>query len=86
VSTSVLLSVTPAEPIDPQRWTGPVPEDIATVLRAAGQPVNAGLISTGGGPVRWRFQLSGPDRVAAGLRLEAVLRQLGYQADVGFSP
>ena len=73
-------------PIDPDRWTGLVPEDVAAVLRAAGQPDRAGLEHRRSGPVRLRFHLSGPNRVEAGQRLEERLRQLGYEADVSFSP
>jgi hypothetical protein len=85
VATSVLLRVTPTQPIDPERWAGPVPEDIAAVLREAGQPDRAGLVHGPTGPVRLRFQLTGPDRVEVGLRLEAEFRRLGYDADVSFS-
>ena len=86
MSTSAVLRVTPAEPIDPDRWAGEVPEDIAAVLRAAGQPDKAGLVQRGSGLVRLRFQLSGPNRVEAGQRLEKHLRHLRYEADLSFSP
>lgn len=86
MSTSVLLRVTPTEPIDPDRWAGEVPEGIAAVLTAAGQPDKAGLVHRGSGPVRLLFQLSGPNRVEAGQRLEKQLRHLRYEADLSFSP
>ena len=86
MSTSVLLAVTPKEVIDPDRYVGDVPADVATALTAAGQVVSAGLSRSGSGPWRLRFQLSGPDGVATGQRLETRLRQLGYEADVSFSP
>lgn len=86
MSTSVVLRVTPAEPIEPDRWAGEVPQDIVAVLRAAGQPDRAGLVQRGSGLVRLRFQLSGLDRVEAGQRLEEQLRHLGYEADLSFSP
>jgi hypothetical protein len=86
VSTSVVLSVTPAEPIDPDRHTVGVPDDIAAALTAAGQPRAPGLWVPRSGPVRLLFQLSGPDRVAAGQRLLAEVRRMGYEADLSFSP
>lgn len=86
MSTSVVLTVTPKEHIDPDRYVGDVPEDIAAALSEAGQNVKAGLSRRGSGPCRLRFQLSGPDRVEAGRRVEAQLTDLGYQADVRFSP
>ena len=86
MSTSVVLRVTPAEPIDPDRRTVEVPEDIAAALTAAGQPCAPGLWVPHGGPVRLLFQLSGPDRVAAGQRLLAEVRRMGLEADLSFSP
>jgi hypothetical protein len=86
VSTSVVLSVRPGKPIDPDRYTGEVPDDIAAALTASGQPVRPGLWCPSSGPVRLLFQLSGPDRVAAGLRLVDQVRLLGYEADLSFSP
>jgi hypothetical protein len=86
VSASVVLSVTPRRPIDPDRFTVEVPEDIAAALTASGQSLRPGLWCPRSGPVRLLFQLSGPDRVAAGQRLSAELRRLGYDADLTFSP
>jgi hypothetical protein len=86
VSTSVVLSVTPREPIHPDRYTGDVPDDIAAALTASGQPLEPGLWCPGSGPVRLLFQLSGPDRVAAGQRLLDEVRLMGYQTDLSFSP
>ncbi len=86
VSTSVVLSVTPGEAIDPDRYTGEVPEEITAALTASGQPLKPGLWCPRSGPVRLLFQLSGPDRLAAGQRLLDELRLLGYQADLTFSP
>lgn len=86
VSTSVVLRVTPSEPIDPDRYMGEVPEEIAAALSASGQPLKPGLWCPRSGPVRLLFQLSGPDRVAAGRRLLDELRLLGYEADLTFSP
>ncbi|TFV62500.1 hypothetical protein E4P41_06965 [Geodermatophilus sp. DF01-2] len=86
MSTSVVLSVTPAEPIDPERHTVGVPDDIAAALTAAGQPRAPGSWVPRSGPVRLLFQLSGPDRVAAGQRLLAEVRRMGYEADLSFSP
>jgi hypothetical protein len=86
VSTSVVLSVMPREPIDPGRFTGEVPDDIAGALRASGQPLGPGLWCPRSGPVRLLFQLSGPDRVAAGRRLLDEVRRMGYEADLSFSP
>jgi hypothetical protein len=86
VSTSVVLSVTPAEPIDPDRHSVGVPDDIAAALTAAGQSRAPGLWVPRSGPVRLLFQLSGPDRVAAGQRLLAEVRRMGYEADLSFSP
>jgi hypothetical protein len=86
VSTSVGLSVTPGESIDPDRYTGEVPDDIAAALTASGQPLTPGLWYPRSGPVRLLFQLSGPDRVAAGKRLLHQVRLMGYEADLSFSP
>ncbi|MCF6743465.1 hypothetical protein E9529_04095 [Blastococcus sp. KM273128] len=85
MSTSVVLSVTPAEPVDPDRRSVDVPDDVAAALAAEGQPGNPGLYVPRSGPVRLLFQLSGPDRVAAGRRLVAGLRRLGYAADLSIS-
>ena len=86
VSTSVVLTVTPKDAIDPDRYVGDVPADIAAALTAAGQPVKAALSRRGSEPCRLQFQLSGPRRVEDGQRLEAQLRHLGYESDVSFSP
>ena len=86
MATSVVLSVEPSEPIDPDRYTGDLPEDIAAALTASGQPLKPGLWRPRSGPVRLLFHLSGPDRVAAGQRLLDELRLLGYEADLSFSP
>ena len=85
VSTSVVLAVTPKQPIDPDRYTGDVPADVSAALTAAGQAVKAGLRCSRG-QCRLLFQLSGRDRVEMGQRLEVQLRELGYDADVSFSP
>lgn len=84
--TSVVLSVTPAGPIDPARHTVEVPDDIAAALTAAGQPRAPGLWVPRSGPVRLLFHLSGPDRLSAGQRLLEQLRLLGYDADLSISP
>ena len=86
VSTSVVLSVTPAEPIDPDRQTVEVPDDIAAALTAAGQLRAPALWVPRSGPVRLLFQLGGPDRVATGQRLLDEVRRMGYEADLSFSP
>ena len=86
VSTSVVLSVTPSETIDHDRYTGEVPDDIAAALTASGQPLEPGLWCQRSGPVRLLFQLSGADRVAAGERLLDEVRLMGYEADLSFSP
>lgn len=85
VSTSVVLSVTPREPIDQARYTGAVPDDLAAALRACSQAPDPGLWSPRSGPVRLLFQLSGPDRVTAGQRLLRDLRLLGYEVDLSIS-
>ncbi|MCF6735728.1 hypothetical protein [Blastococcus sp. KM273129] len=85
MSTSVVLSVAPAEPVDPERRTVGVPDDVAAALAAEGQAVGPGLWVPHRGPVRLLFQLSGPDRVAAGQRLLAEVRRLGYAADLSIS-
>ena len=85
VSTSVVLSVTPAEPVDPDRSPVQVPDDVAAALAVAGQRRDPGLWRPRSGPVRLLFQLSGPDRVAAGRRLVEELRLLGYEADLSIS-
>ncbi len=86
MSTSVVLSVTPAVPIDPDRGAVEVPDDIAAALTDAGQPVAPGLWVPHRGPVRLLFQLSGPDRVSAGQLLLVEVRRMGYEADLSFSP
>lgn len=86
VATSVVLSVTPGEPVDPERYTGEVPDDLAAALTACGQPLEPGLWCPRSGPVRLLFQLGGPDRVAAGQRLVDEVRLMGYDADLIFSP
>jgi hypothetical protein len=86
VATSVVLSVTPRDPIDPDRFTGDVPDDVAAALTAAGQPTEPGLWRPHDGPVRLLFHLNGPDRVAAGQRLLDEVRLMGYRADLSFSP
>lgn len=85
VSTSVVLAVTPKQPIDPDRYWGEVPADVAAALVAAGQAVKAGLWHSRSGQCRMLFQLSGRDRVEMGHRLEGQLRELGYGADVSIS-
>ncbi|WP_092196545.1 hypothetical protein [Blastococcus tunisiensis] len=86
MSTSVVLTVTPAVPIDPDRRTVEVPDDVAAALAAAGQPRAPGLWVPRSGPARLLFQLSGRDRVSAGQRLLDELRRMGYEADISFSP
>ncbi|SNR92341.1 hypothetical protein [Blastococcus mobilis] len=86
MSTSVVLSVTPRDPLDPDRFTGEVPADIAAALAAAGQPPPPGLWCPRNGPVRLLFQLSGPDRVAAGQRLVDEMSFMEYEADLSLSP
>ena len=86
VSTSVVLSVTPRERIDPDRFTGEIPDDIAAALGASGQPLQPGLWRPRSGPVRLLFHLSGTDRVAAGQELLRRMREMGYEADLSFSP
>lgn len=86
MSTSVFLSVTPAAPVDSDRWVNEIPADLAAALKAAGQSASAALERSGSGPWRWRFQLSGPDRVPIGQQLCARVRGLGYEADSSFWP
>jgi len=86
VSTSVVLSVTPAVPVDPHRRAVEVPDDIAAALTAAGQLRSPGLWVPRSGPVRLLFQLGGPDRVGAGQRLLDEVRGMGYEAELSFSP
>lgn len=85
VSTSVVLSVTPRDPIDPDRYSGQVPGDVAAALSASGQPLRPGLWCPRSGPVRLLFQLGGPDRVTAGQRLLDQVRLMGYEADLSIS-
>ena len=82
MSTSVVLAVTPKQPLDPDRWFGDVPADVAAALMAHGQSVKAGLWRPRAGRCRLLFQLSGRDRVEQGQRLQDALRELGYAADV----
>jgi hypothetical protein len=85
VSTTVLLEVTPQSDVDPDRFVSP-PAEVLAILRAAGQTTACGLSYTKPGPWRFRFQLSGPDRVATGKALEGTFRRLGYDADVSIWP
>jgi hypothetical protein len=59
-------------------WHGRLVE---VTCREAGQPLKHGLSRGGAGPLRLRFQLSGPDRFAVGKPLQADARRLGYDAD-----
>ena len=81
----MVLAVTPKQPVDPDRYMGDVPADVAAALLAAGQAVQAGLWSGSSGPCRLLFKLSGADRVEVGHRLEGQLRKLGYAADLSIS-
>lgn len=51
----------------------------------AGQRTGNGWEKRGDGPRRVYYQLTGPDRVSTGQALEAMLRALGYDADVSFA-
>ena len=57
VSTSVVLAVTPKQPIDPDRYMGAFPADVAAALLAGGQAVQAGLWSNRSGPCRMLFKI-----------------------------
>lgn len=86
VSTSVVLSVTPREPVDPDRFTGEIPDDVAAALTTSGQPLQPGLWRPRSGPVRLLFHLRGADRLAVGHELLRAVRSMGYEADLSFSP
>ncbi|MDP9434703.1 MAG: hypothetical protein M3P93_05685 [Actinomycetota bacterium] len=86
MSTTVVLLVTPCEPIEPDRHFYEVPDDLAAALAAAGQSSRHGVAQHAGGPWRFHFQLSGPDRLAAGSALVEDVRGLGYDADLRISP
>lgn len=86
MSTTVALLVTPRDALHPDRHDDVLPRDLAAVLAAAGQPLQHGLARQGAGPVRVLVQLSGPDRLETGRRLEHALRQLGYEADLSITP
>jgi hypothetical protein len=86
MASSVVLLVTPREPRgDPNRVDPPLPADLTVHLRAVGVDLNDGWYRVGKGSWPMHWQLSGPERVAIGLRLVADLRRLGYKADVVFS-
>lgn len=81
-TTAVLRVTLPGG--DPDR-ASPVPDDIVSLLAAAGQPTGHGWSRHGDQPWRLHYQLTGPDRVSIGQALEAKLRTLGYEADVSFA-
>ncbi len=87
MATTVLLEVTPHEaPVDLDRQDSPLPADLAAVLTREGVPLEHGWSRHGHRAWRMQWQLSGPDRVELGRRLEAELRRLGYEADASFWP
>jgi hypothetical protein len=86
VSTTVVLEVTPHEPIDPDRHANEVPSDLTTLLAKAGQPLSHGLSRRGTGPWRLHFQLAGPERAFVAPALLEKVRALGYDADLLISP
>ena len=85
VSTTVLLLVTPRQPVDPEQGVDEVPADVAALLNEVAQPLGHGLARQGSGPWRLSFQLSGVDRVDVGRQLQRQLKALGYEVDLRVS-
>lgn len=82
----MVIRVTPREPIDPDRFSGAAPAEVAAALRAAGQPATPGLWNPRSGPVQLLFSIGGPDRLADGRRVVEELTRRGYEAELSVSP
>lgn len=86
VASSVFLEVTAVGEVQEDR-SNYAPAAVLRLVASYGQNPNHGMSRRGkGGPWRYHWQLSGPDRVQIGRDLEKRLRDLGYDADVSFSP
>ena len=84
MASSVFVDVTLAEDVDIDRTTY-APAAVVAVVAAAGLPTEHGFSKSGDRPCRVRFQIRGPDRVAAAQALERRFRELGYEADAIFT-
>lgn len=85
MASSVFLEVTAVGEVQEDR-SNYAPAEVRGLVASYGQNANHGMSRRGGGPWRYRWQLSGPDRVQVGRDLEKRLRELGYDADVSFWP
>lgn len=85
MASSVFLEVTAVGEVQEDR-SNYAPAEIRGLVASYGQYANHGMTRHGGGPWRYHWQLSGPNRVQVGRDLEKRLRELGYDADVSFSP
>lgn len=62
------------------------PTEVLRVIASHGQDPNHGMSRRGREPWRYRWQLTGRDRVEVGKALQKTLRDLGYEADAIFWP
>lgn len=85
MATSVQLEVTAVGEVL-ENSSNYAPAEVLRLVASYGQDPNHGMCRHGQRPWRYRWQLSGPDRVEIGRALEKRLRDLGYDADVSFWP
>jgi hypothetical protein len=85
MASSVFLQVTAVGEVQEDR-SNHAPPEVRGLVASYGQNPNHGMLRRSGSPWRYQWQLSGPDRVQVGRDLEKRLRELGYDADVSFSP
>lgn len=85
MATSVHLEVTAVGEVH-EATSNTAPVEVRDLLASYGQDPAHGMARHGGRPWRYRWQLSGPDRVDVGRALETRLRELGYEADVSVWP
>lgn len=86
MATSVLLHVTASQEVDHVHSSEQPPAAVLRLLQGAGQSTAYGMSKREGHPWRWRFYLTGSDKVTVGRALETQLRALGFKADVTFMP
>ena len=85
VATSVQLEVTAIGEVSEDR-SNYAPAEVRSLIKSYGQDPKHGMSRRGTDPWRYRWQLTGPDRVEIGRTLQKRLRDLGYDADVSFWP
>ena len=62
------------------------PAEVLRLVASYRQDPNHGMSRSGRDPWRYRWQVTGLDRVEVGRTLERKLREMGYDADVSFWP